>query len=101
MLRGFVVDNLASWQVDLMEENARNQQWEELCFDPDEGRREEAVSHLKTAVENLTNAWTAILDAVTAIDGLPEANEVESFEEQVSEIKSGLRQMQTKILRGF
>lgn len=101
MMSGFMVDNLAGWQVDLMEENARNQQWEELNHDPDEGRREEAVNYLKTAVENLTNAWTAILDAETAIDGLPEANELESFEEEVSEIKSGLRQMQTKIWRGF
>ncbi len=101
MMSGFATDSLAAWQIELMEANARFQQWEELNYDPDEGRREEAIKYLRDAVENLFKAWTAILDAETAIDGLPEANELESFEEQVSEIKSGLRQMQNKILRGF
>ena len=103
MITGFRgTDNLAGWQVELMEQNARNQQLEEMnAPDPDKEQRLDAAIHLKRAIENLYGAWQALIDAATAADGLPEADEIELYEEPISEIKSGLMAMQKKIRVGY
>ena len=86
------------WQTEIMEENARNRMWEELNEpDVNEGRRAEAVSCLTVAMKHLSTAWDFIYKAVDEVDGLPEADEIESFLEEVISIKTGLSGMQDKL----
>lgn len=101
MISGFATDSLAAWQVELMEANARSRQWEELNYDPSESQRKDAVDLLKKAVEKLNEVMSLIIDAETAIDGLPEAKDLEMFDDPIGELSYDIRHMQEKIMKGF
>ena len=46
-----------AWQTELMEEEARNQQWEEInAPDPNKGRMDKAGKSLKEAINKLSDA---------------------------------------------
>ena len=98
MMSGFAVDNLSAWQIDQMVEDAAAQKWEELNEpDPNNGRKDESSDSLQKAIEALSKAWDWIYQAVDDVDGLPIADEIESFEEEVIGIKTGLKAMQDKL----
>lgn len=88
-------------EIDMLVGNARMEQWEKINEpDHDEGRRQQAIQDLNTAVDHLKKAWNYILEAATDIDGLPEADLIDPYEEKVSEIKSDLRRIADKIRYG-
>ena len=81
-----------------MEEDARNRKWDEInAPDPNEGRRFESVSSLQVAINHLSQAWAWIYQAVDDVDGLPIADEIESFEETVMDIRTSLETLQKKL----
>ena len=91
------------WQTQQMEEDARNRKWEEMNEEnpADEAHRCDAVSSLQVAINYLSKAWDWIYQAVDDVDGLPEADEIESFEEEVHSIQNGLERMQNKLRYGW
>ena len=93
---------LSGWQIQQMEEDARNRMWEDLNEpDKNEGRMNSAGKSLQAAIDQLSKVWDLVYQAVNDVDGLPIANEIESYEETFSDISVGLKNLKEKLQYGW
>jgi hypothetical protein len=93
---------LSAWQVELMEQDARNRAWEDLnAPDPDENRKKKAAKSIQAALDQIDKVLNSVYQAVDDVDGLPIADEIESYEETFSDISVGLKTIQGKLQYGW
>ena len=91
-----------AWQTELMEEEARNQQWEEInAPDPNKGRMDKAGKSLKEAINKLSDALDWVYQAADDVNGLPIADEIGSLEETISDIGFSLKSIKNKLQYGW
>lgn len=92
---------MTTWQTELMEENARNAQWEELnAPDPCEGMMYDASQSIKVAVHHLDKAMDWVYTAVDELGTTPMSYKVESFIDEISDLINGLKKLQEQYERG-
>ena len=69
-----------AWQIEIMEENA-------------ERARQEYRENLSKAIEHISAAWDYVYQAADAVDGLPLQAKVESFQDELISLMTGLERL--------
>jgi len=92
---------LSGWQIQQMEEDARNRMWEDLNEpDPAESQMKEAADSLEVALDKIDDGLDWISDAVSKLDELPMANKVQSFLDDFEKLANALEVLKDHYERG-
>lgn len=92
---------MTMWQTELMEEEARNQMWEDLnAPDPYELVLRRAAKELEKAISLLDSSIDRLYDAESDLSETPMQAKVESFIDEVTGIKSDLMKIRESWERG-
>ena len=89
------------WQTELMEENARNQYWEDLnAPDTYESEMKQASENMTAAVNAMDKATFSLMDAQSILAGTPMENVVGSIYESLLDLANVVKDLADKYGRG-
>lgn len=89
---------MTGWEVQEMEETARNRQWEELCeLRENDQEYTAAAKELALAIDKIGLAMVDVECAAGEVTGLPEYDRVVSFLDDIEKLKAELQTLKDKI----
>lgn len=92
---------MTGWQVDQMVENAALALWEELNEpDPAEQEMKEAAVLISSCLKDVSTGLFHLEDAISALDGTPMADKLQSYMDQFDDLVIGLRELREHYERG-
>ena len=83
---------LNAWQIEIMEQDARNRMWEDMN-EPEPKPYQEAMGYVRAAIESLNKACDKVSDAESILCGTDEGNKLVSFSESIAEIIFGMNKL--------
>ena len=93
---------LSGWQIQAMKEAEDARIWEELnAPDPFEAQMKKAAVGIREAENFLDISTNRLMDALTELEGTPMQAKIESFYDQLEEIRIDLRIIASNYERGL
>ena len=90
------------WETELMEESARNQQWEEINdTEAIEARYQDFTVDMRMAIDDLDRAVDWLETAADGAEGLPAENKILSSVDDLNDFASNLRILLRNLKNGW